>query len=204
METNVKTIDSVNAMIQFIADNQNVLDKYDVRSMYEKAFDNKFRSVTGIYANKNNAEYFGAKTFKLNSELTVEQNASNFRDLIQSKGIDYDLYVKFYDIKHVFESGLYIRDFEKLEFTLVYSNSNSSLFDLLKYVLDGTTFKDRSFSNEFMEKHFITYNQNSYSVDLGNIRVKKYVNSNLVLKGLTDEQIKRLGDMFKIATQLRY
>lgn len=195
----------------FVIGHIDLLEEYDLRDLFQKLFAKAFNHATGLYVDEKGRlsgftirvkkkDYSTSEAWSLNFNLDVNENIQMLTQDLEAKGITLDEFKAYYEIKSVFTS-YYFRRNEK-SFSMSHSG-NSSLIYFLRFLVNGKADDDLKESHDLMEEKKIRYDQGNYELQIGNIKIKSFLNGRIDLKGLTPMQenmINRFYDIYEIVT----
>jgi len=180
--------------INFIAANAEVLKDHDTKELYQMAFERvltKALPYTSFHYGKN----YMIDKFHVNFNHTIEHNKNRFETFLKMLGIDIYLFGLYNNHNHLFDSDYFRRSDKPNTFV------NAKLDNLVNFLITLTTgqqTEDLKQCHEFMAANNLEHKQAKYKFTISGLTVEGFVNGNIKITGLTEENNKLIDGLLNI------
>lgn len=203
MKTNIEQ----SAMLIFIKKYIGLLGEYDLEDLFMKLFAKAFNKETGLYVEdkgkfpyvtifKKVRDYGTNEAWSINFSLSVPDNIEVLKKLLKERGVSWTEFIVYYHTNDLV-SSYHFRKSAPKKFS--YSrNGNSAFVYFLRWLVNGKYDENYEQANDFLKEKGISYNQGNFEFEIGNIKVKSFMNGRLDINGLTPDQEKKTDRYLEI------
>ncbi len=189
-------------MIELVSNNLNAVSDSDLRPIYNRVYNSLLSEIIGHYVDNSTNTVHVHNNFKyhVDTELTLEQNKAKFDKMLKDRNMtvgELKLYQKVCSLFHSYY-------FQKRDNTFyIVADGTQNLAYFLRFLVSGEWDQNYIPATNFLNDNNINYNTIAYSYELGNLKVKRFQNGRLDIKGLTAEQTLIMDNVFNITEKAK-